>query len=181
MIINTTGNRIVDEMAKINFTGNVIPNSWFYTFRNEKGNVNAVALMILSEIVYWYRPTLERTETGERYVKRFSSDLLQKSYKDLCDKFGISKPTLQRNLVYLESIGVIKRVFRTINTKNDVKLGNVMYIELNVERLKEMTFPKSEAVENEQKETVIEEDLEGGVCKNEHTLCSKMNRPYVQK
>ena len=58
-----TGNPIVDEVATLNITGNVIPHAWYYTIVNEKGKVNYLAINILADIVYWYRPTEHRDET----------------------------------------------------------------------------------------------------------------------
>ena len=184
-VIEKSGNRIVDEMAEMNLVGNVIPNTWFYTFRDEKGNINATALLVLSEIVYWYRPKIERTDYGERYVKKFSADLVQKSYRELCDKFGFSRATMQRHLVYLEEFGVINRVFRTVKSNKDTKLNNVMYISLNVERLKELTYPTN--VESEKLKYTLDDEVEytpivknDPMVKNDHTLWSNMSTPYGQ-
>ena len=56
-IIVKTGNPIVDEIATLNLSGNIIPESWYHTIVNDKGKVNCLAIHILADIVYWYRPT----------------------------------------------------------------------------------------------------------------------------
>ena len=61
MIQTRTGSPIVDAVATLNITGNVIPEAWYHTIVNEKGKVNCLAIHILADIVYWYRPT--ETET----------------------------------------------------------------------------------------------------------------------
>lgn len=138
-----TGNNAVDALARMNFTGNVIPTAWLQKVTFEKsGKADLVSIMILSEIVYWYRPREVRCEsTGQvlRYEKRFKADLLQRSYDSFVDQFGISKRQAQNSMKRLEDIGVIKRVFRTVKTSNSVA-SNVLFIELNIDKLAEITY-----------------------------------------
>lgn len=139
----TTGNNISDRVAEINITGNVIPSVWFKTVVNDKGKPYLLAIMILSEIVYWYRPVEVRDEnTGEflGYRTKFSRDLLQKSYKDLAEYYQVSKRQVTDAVIALEKLGVIKRNFRTIE-KNGVQCNNVLFIELNPDKLRDLTYP----------------------------------------
>ena len=53
----STGNKIADSIGKMNFTGNVIPPAWFKTIVYKNGKPNLNAIVILSDIVYWYRPS----------------------------------------------------------------------------------------------------------------------------
>lgn len=159
MIIKRTGNEVVDKMANISFRGDVVPFTWYSTFKDEKGKINAMALLMLANIVYWYRPTIIRDENGEVFVKRFKSDLLQRSYKEFCDMFSIGRMTATRNLIYLEEHKVIERVFRDVETPDGQILFNTMFIKLNFDVLMEKTFPEendySPANENEK----ISDDL----------------------
>lgn len=138
----TTGNNIVDSIGRIDISGNVIPMSWYKTIVRETGKPHLEAIVILSDIVYWYRPTEIRDETsGELigYKKKFKSDLLQRSYQQLANMFGISKREATNAIVRLEKLGVINRVFRTLNI-NDIVTSNVLFLELIPERLAELTF-----------------------------------------
>lgn len=140
-----TGNNIVDEILKINISGNVIPMSWYKTITRESGKPYLEAITILSDIVYWYKPSEVRDETsGELigYKKKFKSDLLQRSYQQISNMFGISKREATNAVVRLEQLGVVKRVFRTL-TINDVVTSNVLFLELNPMRLKELTYPET--------------------------------------
>lgn len=142
-IILRTGNPIVDEIATLNITGNVIPQAWYYTIVNEKGKVNYLAINILADIVYWYRPTEHRDETtlSVSYTKKFQdTDYLQRSYDQLMQIFNITKKQAYDAIVALEKLGVIKRHFRTIYTTS-IPIANVMFIELIPEVLKELTYP----------------------------------------
>lgn len=138
-----TGNPIVDEMAALNISGNVIPEAWYHTITNENGKVNCLAIHILADIVYWYRPTEHRDEAtlSVTYTKKFhDDDYLQRSYDQLMQKFNISKKQAYDAVVALEKLGVIKRHFKTIYTSN-IPLANVMFIELIPEVLKSLTYP----------------------------------------
>ena len=105
--------------GKLNFEGNVIPNAWFDHLRQEKtGKPHTIAIVLLSEIVYWYRPVEKRHEQSGRTIavqKKFKADLLQKNYADFADKFGYSPKQVREALLFLEEEkGVITTTFRTI-------------------------------------------------------------------
>ena len=92
--IYSTGNEIVDENAKLNISGNIIPQVWYRTIIRESGKPNLTAIIILADIVYWYKPTEIRDEGTGQVIgvrKKFKSDLLQRSYQQISEQFGISK------------------------------------------------------------------------------------------
>lgn len=127
-----SGNEIVDMVGRISITGNIIPQIWYKTITHPSGKPYLEAIVILSDIVYWYRPTEVRDErTGEviAYRKRFKADLLQRSYADLAQQFGISKREATNAAVALEKIGVVRRHLRTIDV-NGTKMANVLFLEL---------------------------------------------------
>ena len=127
-----SGNEIVDMVGRISITGNIIPQIWYKTITHPSGKPYLEAIVILSDIVYWYRPTEVRDErTGEviAYRKRFKADLLQRSYADLAQQFGISKREATNAVVALEKIGVVRRHLRTIDV-NGTKMANVLFLEL---------------------------------------------------
>lgn len=127
-----SGNEIVDMVGRISITGNIIPQIWYKTITHPSGKPYLEAIVILSDIVYWYRPTEVRDErTGEviAYRKRFKANLLQRSYADLAQQFGISKREATNAVVALEKIGVVRRHLRTIDV-NGTKMANVLFLEL---------------------------------------------------
>ena len=70
-----SGNKTVDQMINFGITGNVVSHAWYKTILRENGKPHLLAISILSDIVYWYRPQEIRDEnTGHllRYQKRFS-------------------------------------------------------------------------------------------------------------
>lgn len=144
----STGNPIVDKMQSYNATGNIIPPQWFKTIVRANGKPNLPAIVILSDVAYWYKPRVVRDEnTGHivRIEKRFKSDLLQRSYQQLADQFGLSKREATNAVVELEKMGVVKRHLRNIKS-NGMTITNVLFLELVAEKLFELTFGRQEAV-----------------------------------
>ena len=150
-LISSTGNDIVDAISKINITGNIIPEAWYKTIQKTRKHPYLHAIILLSEIVYWYRPKEVCDEaSGDRtYKKKFSADLWQVSMSTLSDKFGLSKDQVRTALDFLEAdIQVIKRHYRTIDSRTG-KLSNVMYIELIPDVLMNLTYPETNSADNE--------------------------------
>ena len=128
---HSTGSPIVDRMCRLQFTGNVIPAAWYRTITRDNGKPNLTAIIILSDVVYWYRPVEIRDElTGQLcgFRKKFKADILQRNYQQLADQFGISKREAVNAVVELEKIGVVRRVFRTVR-KGGMRNSNVLFLE----------------------------------------------------
>ena len=167
-----TGNATVDEVGKINIQGNIIPHSWYSTITRENGKPYLTAIVILADIVYWYRPAEIRDEQTGRlvgYKKKFKSDKLQRSYQNIADMFGISKKEATSAVVFLEKLGIISREFRTIDF-NGLALSNVLFIGLDAEKLKDITF---------ERERVIPEK-EGGIPFERERVIPEKREVYAQ-
>lgn len=139
-----TGNSKVDFMAQIQLTGNVTPQIWYKTITRPNGKPYLLAIAILSDIAYWYRPIEIRDEgTGHiiGYRKRFKADILQRSYDQFAELFGETKRSITDAVVCLERLELIKRVFRTIEI-GGMKYNNVLFIDFFPERLYELTYPE---------------------------------------
>lgn len=143
----STGNKTVDIVGTMNFEGNIIPNTWWQHFRKPNGKPDLTCVVILSEIVYWHRPTIKKNEqTGmlERVSKKFKGDMLQKDYKDWEETYGFSEKQVREALKRMEAMdGLVKRhVAEKVELDNGKVLYNVMYLELNPTKLAEITFPQ---------------------------------------
>ncbi|MCM1218853.1 MAG: DUF6017 domain-containing protein [Lachnospiraceae bacterium] len=141
----TSGNVIVDAMGSINITGNIIPAVWYRTITKENGKPYLLAIVILADIVYWYRPS-EVRDQGNGHIlgwkKKFSEDILRQSYQYYADLFGESKKTVKTAMDRLEKLQVIKREFRTVSYGDGLVCNNVMYVELKPDMLYRLTFPE---------------------------------------
>ena len=150
----SSGNEIVDRIGQIDFTmcgaANMLLPSWFKTICYDNGKCNLNACVILSEIVGWYKPTPVKDErTGQilGWKAKFKADLLQKNYQDLGETFGLTKRQASEAVVFLEHMGLIRRELRSVTTESGLTLGNVLFIELIVDRLLEVSFPEEEGTD----------------------------------
>jgi hypothetical protein len=144
---------VVSELVQLekqyqNFTS--IPNSWYSHLLDAKGHVYSDAILVLSEIINWYRliPVYDRsTKKIIGYQKKFKLDLLQKSYKDFEDKFCFSKEKTRRILDFLIQKKLIYKEMRTLKSKSLV-LSNVMFIGIHIENINKLneTSPKKDGV-----------------------------------
>ena len=117
-------------IQQLNFSGNIIPHTWYQHITFENGKPDLLAIIFLSEIIYWYRPEIVKNErTGELigYKKKFRADKLQRSINSFATQFGCSKRQAAAALKRLEEKHLITRELRTIETTAG-KLGNVLYI-----------------------------------------------------
>lgn len=147
---------LVARMGEIEgLTGNVVPISWTKTIvkKTKKGTFKPqpIAILLLADIVYWYRPVKPRDEqSGDEFPtqKKFKADKLQRSYKAFADQYGLSKRQVATALHYLKELRVIdleKRDFAV----SGLWLSNVLFIGLDVDRLIELTFGDPEIVNAE--------------------------------
>jgi hypothetical protein len=143
MDVKASGNKSVDKLYGIEFQGNIIPAEWYSSILTASGKPYSIAISILAEIVYWYRPVVKRDEEKLNRIylkKKFNADLLQINYAQLHEKFGYSKDQSRRAMDVLENKGLIRRELRSVQTERGC-LGNVMFVDLNVDRLIEITYP----------------------------------------
>ena len=153
----SSGNETVDRIGKINITGNIVPDIWYEMLRTEGNRPYYLAIALLAEIVYWYRPTEVRDEkTGQvlGWKKKFKDFALQRDYIDFVEHYGEEKKTIQRALEYLESKNLIKRDPRDIKDARGRKIPNVLYIHLNANALFKLTYPDDADIPKEFKEKV---------------------------
>lgn len=143
-----TGNAIVDEVGQLSITGDVTPRAWYQTVTREDGRPFLLAIAILSDVTYWYRPREVRDEGSSmvvRWERRFADERwLSRSYDQICDAFGCSRRECAYALKRLEEIGVIRRhtrcVRRVVSGVERLMTG-VLFIELVPSVLRELTFP----------------------------------------
>jgi DNA-binding Lrp family transcriptional regulator len=124
------------EMASFGIEGNVIDHSWYHIIKYENGKTDSNAIIILSDLVYWYRPIYRTDEvTGQQKIyKKFKEDILQRSYADLEKKFGFTKEQSRKALETLEKLGVAERETRTVDMGGTL-VSNILFIRFNHEKL----------------------------------------------
>jgi len=135
-------NAVVEAFGRRSITGNVIPIEWFKHLKMDSGKPDVNGMMILADLVYWYRPIEVRDEiTGEiSWRKKFAGKILQRNYPQLQKFFGFTRDQIYFALQRLSKLGVIMVSLENIKVDGRF-LGNVMYIELNPEKFDEITYP----------------------------------------
>ena len=144
---NTT--ETVDKIGALNLEGNITPKIWFQRLRHEtkRGDKpHMLAINILSELVYWYRPKYVYCEDTGKLLsvsKKFKSDKLQKDYKQLGELFGVSKKMAGQAVGFLCEKGLVTKELRNIRLSGGGILQNVMHLDLVVKNIYELThkFP----------------------------------------
>ena len=181
----TTGIPTCDALREIAFTGNIIPQIWYKVFvkRDLKSpKPHLLAINILADIVYWYRPSEVRDELTGAVIgirKKFSSDMLQRNYAQIADMFGCSERQAKDAIIFLEQMGVVRREFRTVETGGVVR-NNIMFIDLNVDRLRELTYPQ-EKQSTERNAADPLPNFQQTLCRNSDTPCDKISTEPVPK
>jgi len=149
------------EITKINFEGNIIPHNWYSQITRPNGKPDINAIIILAEIVYWYRGIPVKDEASGKflgYKKKFKEEMFQRSYKAFENQFGFSKKQIRTALIKLEEMGLIKRVFKNIELENNAKITNMMYIEINPEKIAKITVEESKTYLPKSKEVFTKKE-----------------------
>jgi len=104
-------NPVVKAVSRLDFSGNLVPLSWLQHIRTEHGRVDLGAVIILSEIVFWYRWRIvrdERTGNIARVEQRFRGPRFTRSIRAWSSGFGLTIKQVRRSLATLKRLGVLK-------------------------------------------------------------------------
>ena len=112
-------------------TGNIIPHHWYHTICNKSGRPNRIAISLLSEIVYWYRPKKGASLDSNlpSLNKKFLGDSWQTSYAYLEKKLCACRESIRAAFVMLEGLGIIQRELKSIQVRGQT-YNNVLFIKL---------------------------------------------------
>lgn len=126
------------EIGELNLDGNIIPHAWFQTITFSSGAPDLPAILILSEIVYWYRPVVEKDpETLEvkGVRQKFKGDALRVSKEALARRFNLTPRQVKDALRRLEEQGLIVREVRV----DEKTRQNALFVKPVPERIREVS------------------------------------------
>ena len=114
-----TGHPVVDAIGRLEhkFIGALAPYAWFTKILDERGRPYHLAILLLAEIVGWYRPKLELAKGSNTWLarKRFKRDRLQMSRGELAKKFNTDEDTITKALTFLaECLHAIGRSYHDL-------------------------------------------------------------------
>jgi hypothetical protein len=100
---NNTCKNTTDLHVK-SFVGNIIPHSWYHKITTSAGRPDRTAILILAEIVYWYRPCKVQANSGNMPQSKSSNNTTDKSraggFKFQCDALWTSCEYFERKFGY---------------------------------------------------------------------------------
>lgn len=127
-------NTTVEAIGALRITGDVVPPIFFQVIKFENGKPDLLGVLILADVLYWYRPyemREERTSKSLGWRQKFKGDKLERSYDDLADKFGATDRMVADACKRLKRIGLI-----TIEIRPLFSGGSLVFIEPVFEQIK---------------------------------------------
>ena len=132
------------QLGQLHLEGNIVPPSWYQHLKYPSGKPYHIAITLLSEIVYWFRPRMVRDEhTGEftGWAKRFRGDGIQRSYAAWGAPFGFTKREAADAMKYLVAEGLITTDIRDVTLPDGTLRPNVVVVTgVNPARLTAITY-----------------------------------------
>lgn len=138
------------QIGEIHFEGNITPHAWYQhsLLRTRAGRKRAScahtnAILILGDIIYWYRPVIVRDEETGRVLavkQKFQRDQLQKSYASWAKFFGLSAKQVRDAVSFLKERGLIRTELRTLTMPSGERLPNRLFVEPVVEMIRRITI-----------------------------------------
>lgn len=141
---------IVVSFIDFQLSGNVIPGAWFKTVQRN-GKAYLLAINLLADVLYWYRPIEERDEKTGKFIgyrKKFKGDVLQRSYSDWAEQFGVSKKQVIDAVRFLCTEKLLTRDVRVLRLPTRT-LGGVTFFSPN----KKQIDRASQSIESEEVKT----------------------------
>lgn len=102
---------IVRQISKLNISGNIMPLQWCRSIRRESGSVHLAAVVILTEVVFWYRWRVKRSSTTGAVTGvqvRFAGKAFRRSLTAWQELFGLSRKEVRNALATLKRLGLVE-------------------------------------------------------------------------
>ena len=148
-------------IGQMHFEGNIIPHEFYNHIKTQAGKTDLPAIIILAEIIYWYRPIKEIDEaTGKLKPlrKKFSGDRFQCYSSYFTKKFGLTEQQVRSAFDNLKKNGLIKREIIEIVMIGSKKFNNVPFVEPIPKKIAEIINQSVTAtIENEQLSDFIDD------------------------
>lgn len=134
---------VLELMGEFDYPPEILvkPKVWNKTIVNEKGKTQRLAMDLLADLVYWHKPA-KGNATNPKGKKKFHGAKYQKTIAEWADEFNEGVHTIRRAIRFLDNdLHVIKRSTENVKGKNGRISSNVLYIEIDVRVLLELTYP----------------------------------------
>ena len=102
----------VEEFALIHVTGDIVPVEFFQRIKFPKsGKPDLLAILILSDLLYWYRPIRPRSESTGKLLpwrQKFFGEILRRDYSYFVEKFGATDRQCRDACARLKKLDLIE-------------------------------------------------------------------------
>jgi len=111
---------------------NLVPHFWFYKIVDKQGNPDLTSIMILSEILGWFRCLSKPHiyDSTNQSLPELVNGKLAISYDFLANKLNFQKERIRRKLVSLETLGFLSREIENIALEDGSRI-NQLFISLD--------------------------------------------------
>ena len=153
----------VKEAGQLKIRGPRLDDGWFKHICFDNGKPYMLAILILSELYYWYTPSEVKDEDSGNLIgekKKFKADKLQRSFQALADRFGFSKRQATDACHFLREKNLITIEYRTLRL-GEVVLNNVTFFEPIIENIKRISSMYQVEEETSERDTLPRLDVRG--------------------
>ena len=149
----------VDAISALDIRGVTVPHSWFQHITTASGETLALAILILADVVHFYKPSEQYDEdTGRLHVhKRFRGAKLQRSAGFYANLFGCSKTAARESIQRLVALGLLTQEVTPQVVVNGVLMTNVQYLEPVPDGVRRITEYSSELTAQLERQRKIRE------------------------
>lgn len=87
-------NPIVEAFGLLNITGDIVPPEFYQSIKFDNGKPDLLAILILANVVYWYRPLKPRDDRTGRpleWRQKFAGEKLQRTYEQWAEIYGATE------------------------------------------------------------------------------------------
>jgi DNA-binding FadR family transcriptional regulator len=122
---------VIDAISALDIRGVIVAHSWFAAIKSETGAPLPLAVMVLADIVHFYKPSEQYDEHSGRLIvhKRFRAHKLQRSASHYARLFGVSKSAAREAIQRLVALGLITSEIVAREVINGAVYANVQYLE----------------------------------------------------
>lgn len=137
---------VVEAIGDLHFEGNIIPHSWYQhpllrSDAKKRPKPHNVAIHLLADTVYWYRPMVIRDEITGRIIdrrQRFEAHRWRIDYQQWANHFGYGKRQVQDAAAFLKKRGIITIEVTDYITPSGYMIHNAVFIEPVVAMIEEL-------------------------------------------
>ena len=132
------------KLININFQGNLIPMPWYQHIKLASNKADLLAINLLADIVYWYRPVAVRDEQTGQFMgwrQKFKHRWLYVKPDTTAERFGCTPRQVKEALIRLEKQNLIKRLYCKMDV-DGLTVPNVLFVDIKASAIERITTPQ---------------------------------------